>query len=200
MAAPSLRITNKRVYGFMLFFGCRASIFYSVTAWLAPYVQSIGMNHVQSGYLLTLFTLIQIPTSLIIPILVGRTGKRRTGLLLCAIMELAGILLFIGHFSPWVATAFLGIGAGGLFPLALLLPIEEAQSVEEATSWSAQTQFGGFILGAMGPLAFGFTLDAFNRFTPALLVLLTIILLMIMTILKLENKTFKIREAGEAKL
>ncbi|MGE8207854.1 CynX/NimT family MFS transporter [Heyndrickxia sp. NPDC080065] len=185
----SLRITNKRVYLFMLFFGCMAAIFYSITAWLAPFVQSMGMSHTQSGLILTLFTIIQIPVSFSIPLLVAKTRSRKMWLLICSFSELIGLVLLMGHFSPWIATIFLGIGAGGLFPLALLIPIEEANSIEEVTSWSAQMQFGGFILGAIGPLLFGFTLDVFNSFTPALIVILMTIILMIVIILNMETKT-----------
>ncbi|WP_226527336.1 CynX/NimT family MFS transporter [Metabacillus niabensis] len=187
----SLRITNKRVYLFMMFFGCMAAIFYSITAWLAPFVQSMGMNQTQSGFILTLFTAIQIPVSFFIPLIVVKTGTRKMWLLICSISELIGILLLLGYYSPWIATIFLGIGAGGLFPLALVIPIEEADTTEEATSWSAHMQFGGFILGALGPLLFGYTLDVFNSYTPALVIVLAIICIMVIIILKMENESNK---------
>lgn len=189
MTMPSLRITNPRVYWFTLFFGFMSAIFYSVTAWLAPIVQSMGMSDSQSGLILTLFTGIQIPVSFLLPILVGKTGSRKLWLLLCGLSEFIGIVLLMGHFSPWVATIFLGIGAGGLFPLALLIPLGEASSAEEATSWSAQMQFGGFIIGATGPLVVGLTLVVFNNnFTPALLVIMMTILVLMVTVWQMEKK------------
>ena len=109
-ALPSMRITNKRVYGFMILFGCVAAIFYAVTAWLAPLVQSMGMSSSQSGHILTLFTVIQIPVGFIIPVLVNKTGNRKAWLLLCSISEIIGIGLLLGQFSPWIAAVFLGIG------------------------------------------------------------------------------------------
>ncbi|WP_217587858.1 CynX/NimT family MFS transporter [Lentibacillus saliphilus] len=190
--APSLRITNKRVYLFMLFFGCMASIFYTITAWLAPFVQATGMTYSQSGVLLTVFTVIQIPISFLVPAIVARTGNRKMWLLICSFAELIGIVLLMGHFSPWAATVFLAIGAGGLFPLALLIPIEEAKSIDNATTWSAQMQFGGFLLGAVGPLFFGLTLDVFNSYTPSLAIILMTIIVMIFAIIMLEkNKSYE---------
>ncbi|KMY52295.1 CynX/NimT family MFS transporter [Peribacillus loiseleuriae] len=185
---PSLKITNNRVFLFMMFFGCMAAIFYSITAWLAPFVQSMGMSHAQSGMILTLFTVIQIPVSFFIPFIVAKTGNRKTWLLLCSVAEFIGIVLLLGSFSPWIATIFLGFGAGGLFPLALVIPIEEANTSDEATSLSAQMQFGGFILGATGPLLFGLTLDIFNNYIPALVVILVLIIIMIVIIFKMESK------------
>ncbi|MCM3337775.1 hypothetical protein M3650_03770 [Paenibacillus sp. MER TA 81-3] len=149
-----------------------AAIFYSITAWLAPLVQSMGMSHSQSGLILTLFTAIQIPVSFLMPVLVSKIGGGKTWLLVCSLSELIGISLLMGHSLPWIATIFLGIGAGGLFPLALLIPIEEANSEEEATSWSAMMQFGGFMFGSIGPMLFGLTADVFDNFTPALIVIM----------------------------
>ncbi|MFE6168944.1 CynX/NimT family MFS transporter [Viridibacillus arvi] len=188
LAISSLFVRNKRVTVFMLFFGCMAAIFYSITAWLAPIVQSIGFSYSQSGMILTLFTVIQIPVSFLIPMLVSKTGNRRMWLLFCSISELLGIVLLLLHFSPWVATVFLGIGAGGLFPLALLLPIQESKNIEETISWSAMMQFGGYLLGALGPAFIGLTVDVFGNFAPALLVLVIIIGMMLLTIIKIGGK------------
>ncbi|WP_018392850.1 MFS transporter [Bacillus sp. 37MA] len=187
ISISALFIKNKRVNLFILFFGCMAAIFYTVTAWLAPIVQSTGLSYSQSGIILTLFTVIQIPVSFLIPILVSKTGDRKTWLLVCSLSELIGIVLLLIHFSPWVTTIFLGIGAGGLFPLALLIPIEEASNTEEAISWSAMMLFGGYLLGSLGPAFIGLTVDLFDNFVPGLLVLVIIICMMLFTILKIGN-------------
>ncbi|OAB37329.1 MFS transporter [Paenibacillus macquariensis subsp. macquariensis] len=189
IAISTLFIKNKRVNLFMIFFACMAAIFYSITAWLAPIVQSTGLSHAQSGNILTLFTVIQIPISLSIPMIVGRTGNRKLWLILCSLSEIIGILLLLLHFSPWLATIFLGIGAGGLFPLAILMPIQEARSTTEAISWSAMVQFGGYLLASLGPAFIGLTVDLFDNFVPALIVLVIIICIMTFTILKIGNTT-----------
>lgn len=188
MSPPSLRMLNKRVYWSMLFFGCMSSMFYSVTAWLAPYVQALGFTFAQSGLILTIFTVIQIPISFFIPMLASRSGNRKLWLLLCSFSELIGVILLMLHVSPWIASLFIAFGAGGLFPLALLIPIEEASSVEEATSWSALMQFGGFMLGSLGPAFFGLAVDLSGGFQPALIVMLVTIGIMIASIFKIGNK------------
>lgn len=65
------------------------------------------------------------------------------------------------------AIAILGIGAGGLFPLALMLPIQEANNAGEANAWSAMTQSGGYTLGAIGPLIVGLLFDYSGNFVTA---------------------------------
>lgn len=182
---PKLRIKSGRMIASMLFFGCMSSMFYMITAWLAPLVQAAGMSHAQSGLVLTLFTIIQIPVSFLIPVIVSRTGNRNRWLFTCALAELVGIALLLVHASPWLATVFLGIGAGGLFPLALLIPIEEADSAQEATSWSAVMQFGGYMLGSLGPVLIGLAVDLFGDFTFALVAMLVIIGCLLLAISKL---------------
>jgi CP family cyanate transporter-like MFS transporter len=81
------------------------------------------------------------------------------------------------------------MGAGGLFPLALLLPLGEASTPEEATSWSAQTQFGGYLIGSTGPFVIGLTLDIFdNSYTPALVAMMAVLVILICTVWKIEQK------------
>lgn len=195
MKLPSMRILNKRVYLFMLLFGFVCTIYYSITAWLAPFAQSMGMSASQSGLVLTLFTAIQIPVSFFLPMIVGRTGRRKMWLLLCGLSELIGILLLITYFVPWIAAIFLAFGAGGLFPLAILIPIEEANNADQATSWSAQMQFGGFMIGAMGPIVFGLALDIFNSFIPAFIIILVVLCAMAMVVLQLYKSSSE-REAS----
>ncbi|OAB41653.1 CynX/NimT family MFS transporter [Paenibacillus glacialis] len=195
ISISSLFIKNKRVNLLMLFFGCMAAIFYSITAWLAPIVQSTGLSQAQSGNILTLFTVIQIPISLTMPMIVSKTGNRKMWLLLCSLSEVIGIILLMLHFYPWVATVFLGIGAGGLFPLAILMPIQEARNTTEAISWTAMVQFGGYLLGSLGPAFIGLTVDLFGNFVPALIVLVIIICIMTFAILKIGNTTEHIEQA-----
>ncbi|NGP46616.1 MFS transporter [Bacillaceae bacterium SIJ1] len=184
LARPSMRVTNPKVYMLMLLLGSVSAVFYTITAWLAPYVQSIGMSYSQSGFVLMVFASIQIPVSFILPTVVDRWGHRKMWLLICSFSEIIGLIFIFSNGSPWVATVFLGFGAGGLFPLALLIPLAEARSVAEATSWSAQMQFGGFLLGATGPLIFGFILDVSNDYQSAFIGVAVIIAIMLFAIIQ----------------
>ncbi|OBZ08444.1 MFS transporter [Bacillus sp. FJAT-27264] len=175
----TLPLTNKRAWLLTVFFGMMASVFYSLTAWLAPIVSSMGYTRHEAGNLLTLFTLIQIPVSIIIPILVAKYKRRTFWLVLCSLFELVGIITLISAVSPFLSAILLGIGAGGLFPLALMLPIIEAQRPEEVSSWSAMNQGGGYILGAAGPLLIGRIYDWTGEFRLALMGLMVVIVLMI---------------------
>jgi len=129
--------------------------------------------------LLTVFTIIQIPVSMTIPGLVSRYGRHRFFLIFCSVFELAGIIMLMLQFPMMPAVICLGIGAGGLFPLALMLPIVETHSPQEAGTWSAMSQCGGYIIGAMGPLMIGVIYDTSGSFAMALLAMFFIIIAMI---------------------
>lgn len=87
--------------------------------------------------------------------------------------------MLVLHLPMLPAVIFLGIGAGGLFPLALMLPIVETDTPEEAGAWSAMSQCGGYIIGAMGPLLIGVIYDSSGSYMAALLAMLVIIVAMI---------------------
>lgn len=175
----ALPLSNRKAWLLTLFFGLMASVFYSLTAWLAPIAESMGYSKQEAGTLLTLFTLIQIPVSIIIPILVAKYKRRTFWLVLCSLFELTGVVLLIASASPFASAILLGIGAGGLFPLALILPMTETQRPEEVSSWSAMNQGGGYILGAMGPLLMGRIYDWSGKFQLALIGLMVVIIVMI---------------------
>ncbi|ATF25797.1 CynX/NimT family MFS transporter [Brochothrix thermosphacta] len=179
-----------QAFPMMLFFSFMAAIFYILTAWLSPYVQATGMSRYHSGLLLAVFTGVQIPVSFLIPLLVTRFGKQYLWLIFCGIAELLGVLFLIGGLSPWFSTIILGIGAGGLFPLALLLPMTRAQTSQEAISLSALMQFGGFIIGACGPLLFGLMIDYFGNFSLAWGMVVILIVTMLASVIKIARASY----------
>lgn len=194
-AAPArglnLPLKNKRAWLLTSFFGMMAFMFYSLTAWLPPIVQEQGYDKHTAGMILTLFTLIQIPVSFLLPILVSRFQHRVVWLVGCAAMEFAGLLLTQLHVTPWLTCIFLGIGAGGLFPMALMLPIDESAGMDEANALSAMTQSGGYIFASLGPLSVGFIHDRTGSFPPALFGLMVVVVIMILIQLKIGNRKIR---------
>jgi len=179
---------NKRAWLLTVFFGMMATLFYSITAWLAPAVESMGYDKTVAGVVLTLFTFIQIPVSLLLPFLTQRFPKRLYWLLGCAMLELTGCILFMLNGSPWLVAVLLGVGAGGLFPMALMLPLEETGNPEAASAWSAMNQSGGYIIGAFGPLFVGWLHDATGSFLVPFIGLALFIVIMMAILWRIGNK------------
>ncbi|MHA7964269.1 MFS transporter [Paenibacillus sp. CAU 1782] len=189
-------LRNKRAILLTLFFGLMASLFYSVTAWISPIAHSFGYSSASAAMLLTVFTIIQIPVSLTVPFLAAKSGNRRFYLVLCSVFELAGIVMLLLHMPMLPAVICLGIGAGGLFPLALMLPIVETSTSEEAGTWSAMSQCGGYIIGAMGPLLIGVIYDNSGSFFAALLAMLVLAVVMIVVQLLITGTKNEVQGNG----
>ena len=174
-----LPLRNKRALLLTSYFGFMAAIFYSMLAWISPIAISYGYSQSNAAVLLSIFVIVQIPISFIVPSLASKLGKYRILLISCSLCEVLGIVLILLGLPMFPAVVFLGIGAGGLFSLALMLPIVETAASEEAGAWSAMSQGGGYIVGAIGPLLVGYIYDLAGSFTLALLAILIMIILMI---------------------
>ncbi|MED0991396.1 CynX/NimT family MFS transporter [Bacillus nitratireducens] len=190
----SLPLRNKKAWLFTIFFGLQSGIFYSITTWLAPANQSMGVSSEQAGTLITVFTVIQMICSFLIPTLADIYKNRALWLLVSICFVLVGLSLMIYPLTtPWVPSILLGIGLGGVFPLALMLPLYETKTSEDASSWTAMMQSGGYIMGGFIPVLAGIARDYFDGYTQvfiimALLSLILFLLTLVMNKKKVEAK------------
>ncbi|MED1103229.1 CynX/NimT family MFS transporter [Bacillus paramycoides] len=190
----SLPLRNKKAWLFTIFFGLQSGIFYSITTWLAPANQSMGVSNQQAGTLITVFTVIQMICSFLIPMLADIYKNRALWLLGSICFVLIGLSLMIYPLTtPWITSILLGIGLGGVFPLALMLPLYETKTSEDASAWTAMMQSGGYIIGGFIPVLAGIARDYFNGYTQvfiimALLSLILFILTLVMSKRKIETK------------
>jgi len=172
----SLPWFSSRAWLVSLFFGSSCCLFYSSLTWLAPVYVDLGLTEGHAGMLLTLFTLAQIPAAFLIAASAYRSNDRRPWLVLTLTLTILG-LIAVGMFPlvtpwiPWVWTVVLGIGIGGLFPLALTLPLDNAADGEEAGRLTAMTFFVGYSLAALGPFAVGGLRDVTGHFSLPFVVL-----------------------------
>ncbi|KAA0758535.1 MFS transporter [Bacillus sp. AR2-1] len=168
----SLPLRNKKAWLFTIFFGIQSGIFYSITTWLAPANQSMGVSSEQAGTLITVFTVIQMICSFLIPTLADIYKNRALWLLGSICFVLVGLSLMIYPLTtPWVPSILLGIGLGGVFPLALMLPLYETKTSEDASAWTAMMQSGGYIMGGFIPVLAGIARDYFNSYTQVFIIM-----------------------------
>lgn len=171
---------NRNAWILTLSFGLMAMLFYAFTAWLPLMIQEMGYSKSYATLCLTLFVVIQIPISFVLPVLLKHFPSRRVWLVGESLIMIVGLILLMINFIPMASVVFFGVGAGGLFTLNLMLPIDSTNNVNDATSWSAMQQSAGYVIGAVGPILLGWIHDAFNSFTPAIIGMIVIIILMIM--------------------
>lgn len=178
-ATIQLPYKNKNVWLFTLIFGLQAGMFYCISTWLAPIAQSMSFSGEQSGTLITLFTIIQMIFSFLIPSLADVYKNEKAWLIGSTLFVLIGLFCIVFDIAnPWLATILIGIGLGGLFPLALALPLNAVSSSSEASSWTSMMQGFGYMLGGVIPIIAGLTRDyiAYEKQVFVLMIVLCMVL------------------------
>lgn len=174
---------TRKAWLFLLFFGLQSSAFFSIITWLAPIAISSGMTLLQAGTLLSIMTTVQIFLNILLPLLMERFPARKFWLMLMLIAGMLAVALFWTGIHPlmWAGAFIMGIPLGGLFPIALLLPLDETKTAEEASSWTAMMQTGGFIIGGLLPLLIAVVYDgtANHHYTFGIIMLLYVMMLIL---------------------
>ncbi|AJI24166.1 MFS transporter [Priestia megaterium] len=171
----SLPLKNKKAWLLTSFVGIVTLLFYCFAAWLPAIVEEKGWTPAFGGLAGTIAMIAQLPATLLLPSLLKVLPSRRfwiTTFTLSIIISLS--LLCFTNVTPIVSSICLGVGAGGLVSLSLLLPLDMASSPMEASTWSAMTQAIGYMIGAVGPFIIGFLHDYLGSFVPTLYLLIII--------------------------
>jgi len=148
-----------------LFFGAESCLFFSSLTWVAPLYVDQGLDEGRAGLLLAVFALVRVPSAFLFPALADRSGDRRPWLALTLILTTLGFCAMgiVPLATPWAPLAWvvvLGLGIGGLFALALTLPLDYSADADEAGRLTAMTFFVGYVVAGLGPVAVGALRDA----------------------------------------
>ncbi len=147
---------------------------YAMFTWLPTIVTDVaGVTAAQGGLLLSLFSAMGVPASLIVPMLVARL--RNVAVLVyvasaCFVLGYLGLLLWPATLT-WLWVLLAGLGPL-LFPLALVLINLRTASHDGAVALSGFVQSVGYTLGALGPLVVSLLHAVTGSWTVPLLLLL----------------------------
>lgn len=149
---------------FTLFFGLQAGINYALLAWMPSFYIQQGFAEHAAGTLVAMLIVSQTLTSLFFSLITRKLGiTHRAAAGVFSLITLLGIIaLFSLQNLPWVAPLILGVGTGGLFPMALILPLDFTENRVQATRLSGITQSGGYLLGGAIPWLTGLAASTFG--------------------------------------
>ncbi|SEG93613.1 MFS transporter, CP family, cyanate transporter [Nonomuraea solani] len=138
--------------------GLQSLTFYVMLAWLPTIYLEAGLPADQAGYLLSLTNLVQVGTSLAVPVLAGRRASQVPYVVGAGVLTVLGYLgvLLAPTTVPWLWMIVLGVGQGASFALALLIIALRPADPTTVTALSAVAQSVGYVIAALGPLLFGF--------------------------------------------
>jgi CP family cyanate transporter-like MFS transporter len=156
-----------------------SSVFYGALTWLAPYYEGLGWSPQEAGLLIGVWSLSQIPTALVVPVLAERRRRWRfwTGLTSAAAFAgTVGVLVWpqppvVGAWG-WIVLMGLGLGAG--FPLGLAAIAWRTPDGAASAATSGLALGTGYVCAGLTPLLMGVLIDLTGGFAVALALLLVL--------------------------
>jgi CP family cyanate transporter-like MFS transporter len=162
-----------------VYLSLQSFVFYAQLAWIPPAYQAVGWSAEDAGLLLSVFTLVQVAASLLVPSLAEHSFDRRPWFLAvvgCSNAAMA-VLLFAPDFLPWLVIGALGFGLGGGFALGLLVLVDHASNAESAGRLSAMAFLVSYTVAALGPTTLGGLRDLTGGFSSGWALLLVLCLM-----------------------
>ncbi|KUM04919.1 MFS transporter [Chromobacterium subtsugae] len=140
-----------------LFMGLQSSLAYIVFGWLPSILMDRGLSAMEGGLMLSLSTMVQVPASLLVPMLAHRCRNQRPPIAITLLAVIAGLLgmLYAPTGSLLLWAILLGFGQGGLFSTALSLLAHRSPDQHVAAHLSGMAQGIGYMLASLGPFAVG---------------------------------------------
>lgn len=161
-----------------LVFATSSTLAYVSFAWLpAILIEVGGVTPTDAGLLLSLFGLMGMPCSLIVPVLIVRFQATRPVFFASIGLGLAGLagLLLAPTFALPLWVVLFGL-APALFPLSLVLLSIRTRSAESAVALSGFAQSIGYAVAAVFPFVIGVLHDTTGGWQVPLLLLVGVLL------------------------
>jgi len=176
---------HRRAWLLMFYFGIGTGAYTLVLAWLPPFFVQQGWSPQHSGYLLAGLTLTEVVAGLLVAALIPRFHDRRRLLLPVLGLLLAGLicLMLAPSTLALLAILLLGLGIGALFPLSLIVTLDQAETPQQAGKLMGFVQGGGYMIASLMPLLAGVIRQMLGDLQQAFSVMAAgVVVLLIMTL------------------
>ncbi|MGH3621319.1 MAG: CynX/NimT family MFS transporter [Sciscionella sp.] len=137
------------------YFGLQSFFAYVIMGWLPEVLVDAGVSRATAGVLLGVISLLGVPISLLIAPLAARQHSQvwwAAGLPALSLLGTLG-LLFAPAAAPLLWSLLVGAGMGSFAIAVALISLRSATADTQALS--TMTQSVGYLIAALGPLAFG---------------------------------------------
>jgi CP family cyanate transporter-like MFS transporter len=173
------------------FMGLQSLSFYTALAWLPAIYQDAGLDAGTAGYLLGLANLVQVATTLSMPVLAARARTQSGYVAAAAALTAAGYLgvLLAPDSASWLWAILLGLGQGASIALALLIITLRAPDATAVTGLSSVAQSIGYVVAAAGPVLVGALHEASSGWTVPLATVLALLIAQLMVGLRAGRPT-----------
>ncbi|GAB2927634.1 CynX/NimT family MFS transporter [Nonomuraea fastidiosa] len=172
---------SKLAWMVAIYFGSQSMIAYILFGWLATMLTDNGFSTAEAGLILGLFTALNIPVSIGVPMIASRFGDQRPPIVGLIAFYVVGFLgLWFAPSAAWVWVVFVGIGMGS-FPLALMLLALRTRTPESTAALSAFGQSAGYLIAGAGPLLVGVLRDVTDGWTVPFVLIFVVLTVQLLT-------------------
>ncbi|WP_312204663.1 MFS transporter [Brevundimonas sp.] len=158
-----------RAWALVPILGLGTSAYTLVLAWLPPYYVDMGQARATAGFLLSGMTGAEVAAGVLVSLFIARFPDRRGPMLAAvalALIGLAGLVLTPVSLAVPVML-LLGLGIGAVFPLTLILAMDQIDDPVRSGDLLAFVQGGGYIIASLSPLAAGLLRDRLSDLSQA---------------------------------
>jgi CP family cyanate transporter-like MFS transporter len=137
------------------YMGLQASMFYMLVTWLAAISMSTGRSEVVAGIDVMIFQLFSLAGCLLLPLTLRGRVERFVPALIpsLAILGVIGLMLVPGAIVFWAS--LIGLSSGATLGMSLTLMAQRARDHDASAALSGMSQSVGYVIAAIGPVAFG---------------------------------------------
>lgn len=177
----------------LIFSGVQSFLFYTGMTWLPTMAIAVGVKQTTAGTLSGFYTLIGLPFSMVLPIILEKLQRKQRQWLM-GIFSLSGFLGVLLLLFPqktlgyWLlVNCLIGIAVGAMFPYLMTTLSLKTTTPQRTAQLSGMVQTGGYLLAAVGPILFGYSEQIFHSWTPGVVLLLLVTLLMGISLFWIET-------------
>ncbi len=177
LAGARSLIHDKVAWAVTMFFAIQSAGFYATLAWLPSVFHSHGASSSKAGLLLSIALVVGLVPALTVPTMAARARDQRTFVWVFVASIAAGWIGIIvaPMWAPYLWVVLLGFGQNAAFPLALTLIVLRGGTITSTSGLSTLVQTVGYLIAAVAPFAIGAVHDVSGSWTPALFVLLALL-------------------------
>ncbi|SDM30413.1 MFS transporter, CP family, cyanate transporter [Nonomuraea jiangxiensis] len=175
-------VRSRLAWMIAIYFGTQSMIAYIMFGWLATILTDGGYSTSQAGLVLAVFTALNIPVSIFVPMVAARFRDQRPTVVGLVVFYVAGFLgLWFGPMSLtllWITLIAIGMGS---FPLALMMLALRTRTPEATAGLSGFGQSVGYLLAGAGPLLVGVLREAAGGWSVPYMMIFAVLVVQLLT-------------------
>lgn len=173
-------LTSPTTWFIALYLGLQSFIYYSLVAWLSVIIQSNGLDPSEAGLVNSVFMVLGIAGSLVLPVIIGRRTDIRLIGASIGVVYAVGLALLIASSGSYASLAvpilLCGLCGGACITYPSMLFGLRTRTSGDSSSVSGIAQSMGYVVAAFGPVLVGSVFDTTAEWSHGILLMVAVAL------------------------